>query len=249
MAAGSATEAQIDANKRREADIAKMRRQLDESNMNHENVISAVRKKHNDAVAEMGDQLEQLNKAKAKIEKDRALLQRQFEDAQTVGDGEAKAKMNYERMCRQLEMQVADLQAKGDDLMRQLADAAHQRNRLQNELIEYTRHLEGGEGQIHALQRLKSQLGTSLEEAKRAADTESRERQSLLAQCRGFQHELDQLREQLDREETTKSDLMRQLSKSNAEVGEWRARFESEGLIKVNEECAQTLGLQFIVHL
>ena len=56
-------------NKKREAEMAKLRRDLEEANMNHENQLAALRKKHNDAVAEMGDQLDQLQKQRAKIEK------------------------------------------------------------------------------------------------------------------------------------------------------------------------------------
>lgn len=64
--AGGATAAQVEMNKKREAELAKLRRDLEESNMNHESQLAALRKKHNDAVAEMGEQLDQLQKAKAK---------------------------------------------------------------------------------------------------------------------------------------------------------------------------------------
>lgn len=64
--AGGMTAAQIDLNKKREAELAKLRRDLEESNLNHESQLNGLRKKHNDAVAEMGDQLDQLQKLKAK---------------------------------------------------------------------------------------------------------------------------------------------------------------------------------------
>lgn len=64
--AGGATQAQIELNKKREAEMAKLRRDLEEANMNHETQLAALRKKHNDAVAEMGDQLDQLQKSKSK---------------------------------------------------------------------------------------------------------------------------------------------------------------------------------------
>lgn len=64
--AGGTTQAQIELNKKREAELAKLRRDLEEGNMNHENQLASLRKKHNDAVAEMGDQLDQLQKQKAK---------------------------------------------------------------------------------------------------------------------------------------------------------------------------------------
>lgn len=64
--AGGATSAQIELNKRREAEMAKLRRDLEEANIQHEQSMSALRKKNNDSIAELSEQLDQLNKNKAK---------------------------------------------------------------------------------------------------------------------------------------------------------------------------------------
>ena len=77
---GGATAAQVEINKKREAELAKLRRDLEEANMNHENQLAALRKKHTDAVAELTDQLDQLNKAKQKLEKDKTQAVRDAEE-------------------------------------------------------------------------------------------------------------------------------------------------------------------------
>lgn len=64
--AGGATSAQIELNKRREAEMAKLRRDLEEANIQHEQSMSALRKKNNDSIAELSENLDQLNKNKAK---------------------------------------------------------------------------------------------------------------------------------------------------------------------------------------
>ncbi len=61
------------------------------------------------------------------------------------------------------------------------------------------------------------------------------ERQSLSGQCKNFEHECDSLRDQLDEEAEAKSELQRQLSKANADIQQWRSRFENEGLSKAEE--------------
>lgn len=55
--AGGATAAQIEVNKKREAELSKLRRDLEENNLNHETQLGALRKKHSDAVAELSDQV------------------------------------------------------------------------------------------------------------------------------------------------------------------------------------------------
>merc|ERR1719228_420357 len=69
--AGGATQAQIELNKKREAELSRLRRDLEESNIQHESTVASLRKKHNDAVAEMGEQIDQLNKMKARVEKEK----------------------------------------------------------------------------------------------------------------------------------------------------------------------------------
>ena len=56
--------AQIELNKKREAELQKLRRDLEESQIHSESQISALRKKQQDSVNEMSDQLEQLQKVK-----------------------------------------------------------------------------------------------------------------------------------------------------------------------------------------
>lgn len=46
--------------------MSKLRRDLEEANIQHESTLANLRKKHNDAVSEMGDQIDQLNKLKTK---------------------------------------------------------------------------------------------------------------------------------------------------------------------------------------
>ena len=62
--AGGATAVQIDLNKKREQELLKLRRDLEEQALQHESQLSALRKKQQDAANEMGDQIDQLQKVK-----------------------------------------------------------------------------------------------------------------------------------------------------------------------------------------
>lgn len=86
-----------------------------------------------------------------------------------------------------------------------------------------------------ALNRVKSQLSSQLEESRRSADEELRERNTVVAQAKNYQHEAEELRALLDEESESKNDLLRQLSKVNTELQEWKNRFEGEGLSKADE--------------
>ncbi|EPB79755.1 myosin head [Ancylostoma ceylanicum] len=232
---GGATAAQVELNKKREAELAKLRRDLEEANMNHENQLGGLRKKHTDAVAELTDQLDQLQKQKAKIEKEKIQAHNEAEELAAQLDAETSAKLNNEKLAKQFELQLTELQSKCDEQSRQLQDFNSLKGRLHNENSDISRQLEDAESQLNQFSRLKSQLTSQLEEARRTADEEARERQTLAAQAKNFQHEAEQLQESLEEEIESKNEVMRQLSKANAEIQQWKARFEGEGLIKADE--------------
>merc|ERR1719347_1710413 len=84
--AGGATAAQIELNKKREAELVKLRRDLEEANIQNEASHASLRKKHNDAVCEMSEQIDHLNKMKARAEKDKEDLRRDADDARSAMD-------------------------------------------------------------------------------------------------------------------------------------------------------------------
>jgi predicted nucleic acid-binding Zn-ribbon protein len=49
------------------------------------------------------------------------------------------------------------------------------------------------------------------------------------SQIRNLTADLEQAREQLDEEQEAKSEFQKQVTKLNAEVQQWRSRYESEG--------------------
>ena len=64
--AGGASTAQVELSKKREAELAKLRRDLEEANLQHEATAQQMKQKHTSAVNEMGEQIDQLQKLKNK---------------------------------------------------------------------------------------------------------------------------------------------------------------------------------------
>merc|ERR1712037_822648 len=90
--AGGATGAQIELNKKREAEVGKLRKDLEEANIQHESVLLNLKKKHQDAIQEMSEQIDQLSKMKSKIEKDKGKIMAEATDCRAATDEVARAK-------------------------------------------------------------------------------------------------------------------------------------------------------------
>ncbi|XP_042243038.1 myosin heavy chain, muscle-like isoform X15 [Homarus americanus] len=241
--AGGATAAQIELNKKREAELSKLRRDLEESNIQHEGALVNLRKKHNDAVAEMSEQIDHLNKMKARLEKEKNQLKNQSDDLKLATDHMTADKAAAEKMNKQLQHQSNEIQSKLDEANRTLNDFDATKKKLAVENADLLRQVEEAESSIGQLSKLKLSLTNQLEDTRKLADDECRERATILGKFRNLEHDIDGLREQLDEEGEAKADLQRQLSKSNAEAQMWRAKYESEGVARAEELEAARLKL------
>merc|ERR1719394_1523025 len=81
--AGSNTALQVELNKKREGELAKLKSDLEESNIAHEGTLAALRQKHNNSMGELGEQIDSINKNKAKSEKDKAGMERDLAEARS----------------------------------------------------------------------------------------------------------------------------------------------------------------------
>ncbi|XP_012534065.1 myosin heavy chain, muscle isoform X26 [Monomorium pharaonis] len=233
--AGGATSAQIELNKKREAELSKLRRDLEEANIQHESSLASLRKKHNDAVAEMGEQIDTLNKLKARVEKEKVQYYTELNDLRTSLDHLSNEKAAQEKIVKQLQHQLNETQGKLEEVNRTLNDFDAAKKKLSIENSDLLRQLEEAESQVSQLSKIKISLTTQLEDTKRLADEESRERATLLGKFRNLEHDLDNIREQVEEEAEGKADLQRQLSKANAEAQLWRTKYESEGVARAEE--------------
>ncbi|XP_073982547.1 myosin heavy chain isoform X11 [Rhodnius prolixus] len=233
--AGGATSAQIELNKKREAEMSKLRRDLEEANIQHESTLANLRKKHNDAVSEMGDQIDQLNKLKTKVEKEKCQYLCELNDVRASIDHLTNEKAATEKVAKQLQHQINEVQGKLDEANRTLNDFDAAKKKLSIENSDLLRQLEEAESQVSQLSKIKISLTTQLEDTKRLADEEARERATLLGKFRNLEHDLDNLREQVEEEAEAKADIQRQLSKANAEAQLWRSKYESEGIARAEE--------------
>merc|ERR1712088_1260802 len=120
--AGGATTAQVELNKKREAEIGKLRRDLEEAAIQHDATLASLKKKHLDAVAEMSEQIDQLNKMKQKIEKEKHANRLQIDEIRAAQDTICNEKASVEKQNKLLQNQLNDINRKVDDASLTLTD-------------------------------------------------------------------------------------------------------------------------------
>uniref|UniRef100_A0A671XX08 Myosin, heavy chain b n=1 Tax=Sparus aurata TaxID=8175 RepID=A0A671XX08_SPAAU len=233
--AGGATAVQIEMNKKREAEFQKLRRDLEESTLQHEATAAALRKKQADSVAELGEQIDNLQRVKQKLEKEKSEYKMEIDDLSSNMENVAKSKANLEKMCRTLEDQLSEVKTKNDEHVRQLNDIGMQRARLQTENGEISRQLEEKEALVSQLTRSKQAYTQQIEEMKRHIEEEVKAKNALAHAVQSSRHDCDLLREQYEEEQEAKAELQRAMSKANSEVAQWRTKYETDAIQRTEE--------------
>uniref|UniRef100_A0A663E2H2 Uncharacterized protein n=1 Tax=Aquila chrysaetos chrysaetos TaxID=223781 RepID=A0A663E2H2_AQUCH len=233
--AGGATAAQIEMNKKREAEFQKMRRDLEEATLQHEATAATLRKKHADSTAELGEQIDNLQRVKQKLEKEKSELKMEIDDLASNMESVSKAKANLEKMCRALEDQLSEIKTKEEEHQRMINDLNAQRARLQTESGEYSRQVEEKDALISQLSRGKQAFTQQIEELKRHLEEEIKAKSALAHALQSARHDCDLLREQYEEEQEAKGELQRALSKANSEVAQWRTKYETDAIQRTEE--------------
>ncbi|XP_048122942.1 myosin-7-like [Alosa alosa] len=233
--AGGATAAQIEMNKKREAEFQKLRRDLEESTLQHEATASTLRKKHADSVADLGEQIDNLQRVKQKLEKEKSELRLELDDVVSNMEQVSKAKTNLEKMCRTLEDQMSEYRTKSEEGQRSINDFTMQKAKLQTENGELTRQLEEKDSLVSQLTRGKQSYTQQIEDLKRQLEEEVKAKNALAHAVQSARHDADLLREQYEEEQEAKAELQRSLSKANSEVAQWRTKYETDAIQRTEE--------------
>merc|ERR1719483_1042364 len=232
---GSNTAAQIALNTRREEELGKLKMELDESNITHESTLAMLRQKHNGSISELGDQIDTLNKLKAKSEKERNAIALELEEVQNQMQNDQNERQSLEKQGKMIQQQIYDAQGRLEELQRALHEADGSKRKITVENCDLVHQFEEAERLAAQLSKDRTSLTTQLEDSKRLADAETRERINLLGKMRNLQHELEVMKEHLDEEYEAKMEIERQLSKAFADIQLWKTRYETEGVARADE--------------
>merc|ERR1719420_1074369 len=146
--AGSNTATQVELNKKREGELARLKAELEELNIAQEGTLAALRMKHNNTMSDLGEQIDSLNSNKVKSEKDKAGLELDLRDARLDLEDAVKGKAELDKTGKLLQGSIVDSNTRLDEMARALNEAESTKKRLQVENQDLNRQIEELENAI-----------------------------------------------------------------------------------------------------
>ncbi|KAL4000824.1 signal-regulatory protein delta [Sarotherodon galilaeus] len=260
--AGGATAAQIELNKKREAEFQKMRRDLEEATLHHEATAAALRKKNADSVADLGEQIDNLQRVKQKLEKEKSELKLELDDVVSNMEQLAKAKVRCPKQtngffldnaknalahavqsarhdCDLLREQFEEEQEAKAELQRSMSKAnsevAQWRTKYETDAIQRTEELE----------EAKKKLAQRLQDAEEAVEAANAKCSSLEKTKHRLQGEIEDLMVDVERSNAAAAALDKKQRNFDKVLAEWKQKYEeSQAELEGAQKDARSLSTE-----
>merc|ERR1712117_436878 len=138
------------------------------------------------------------------------------------------ARASSEKNNKNLLAQLNELNKKIEEANMTLGDFEGAKRKVAAENGDLLRGAGDVNNNMAMIQKANQALVGNLDEAKRVADDEARERHLLLGKYRNIEHELDGVKDNLEEEIASREDVCRQVNKAESESNMWRQRYETE---------------------
>ncbi|XP_011692085.1 PREDICTED: paramyosin, long form [Wasmannia auropunctata] len=228
-------ESQFEINKKRDMELAKLRKLLEDVHLESEETTHLLRKKHQEVVVDFQDQIDQLSKARARADKEKSKFQQEVYELLAQLDNVTKEKMMSIKTVEKLEIHISELNVKIEELNRTIVDITSHKTRLSQENIELVKEVQDLKVNIENVTYLRTQIAGQLDDARRRLEDEERRRALIEASLHQVEVELESVRVQLEEESEARLDIERQLVKANGEVSIWRSKYETEANARIEE--------------
>merc|ERR1712088_196955 len=151
------------------------RKDLEEAHIQQEATMMNLKRKHQDAVSEMSEQIDQLSKMKAKVDKDKSGINHEITDVRAATDEIIRSKASVEKSNKNLIGNLNEVNKKVEEANLTLGDFENNKRKIAAENADLLRHVQELENAANMLNKVKIQLVNQLDEAKHVADEEGRE--------------------------------------------------------------------------
>merc|ERR1711892_1067811 len=168
--AGGATAAQVELNKKREAEVGKLRKDIEEANIQQEAVLGNSKRKQGDATGEMSEQVDTLQKIKARIDKDKIIIMNEIGEARGATDEVTRAQASVDKSNHNMLDNLNAINKRVDAANLTLGDYAASKNKIANENGDYMRVVGDLENNLNILAKSKSSIGAQLNDVKALCD-------------------------------------------------------------------------------
>ncbi|KAG1930685.1 myosin-10 [Pimephales promelas] len=222
------TAAQQELRTKRETEVTLLKKTLEDEALSHEQMLVEVRQKHNQALEELNEQLEQSKRNKASVEKAKQALESERSELQIELQSLSQGKNESEHRRKKAESQLQELQVKHVESERHKQELADKVAKMQVELDALNGTLSKVESKSIKAAKDCSTVESQLKDTQALLEEETRQKLALSTRLRQMEDERNNLKEMLEEEEESKKNVEKQLYTAQTQLVEMKKKVEQE---------------------
>merc|ERR1719431_1819208 len=236
--AESGSESQLDINRKREAEMAKLRKLLEEVHTESEQQIHTLRTKHQTSMMELQEQIERMSRDKEKVVKEKGVMKTEISELYAQIEILQSEKISIKKVVEKLEITVNEYHIKIEDLNRSVVDLNSHKQKLQFEAQEASKKMNEFKLAIEHAGMDKNKFAAQLDELRRAADNETRGRNAAETKIATLERNIKTLTVEIEELRQIKVNLEHSIEKWKGENADWKKKYENEARLRVEETDA-----------
>lgn len=236
-------ESQLDINRKREAEMAKLRKLLEDVHMESEQSIHVMKKKHQEAMMELQEQIEIISRSKEKVTKEKSKLSVEIEALLAQIEVLSSEKTQIKKVVERLEITVNEYNIKIDNMQRELTEVTSSRNRLKTESDDNVKKFNEMRMAIEHAGLDKNKVASQLKELQSSLDNVTRVKATAETRVSSLEAQLKTVTIQLEEQKEMRIELERQIEKWRIDGGDWKKKYETEARLRI--EDVDTLKKKF----
>jgi len=234
----SGSESQLEINRKREAEMSKLRKLLEDVHNESEQQIHTLRTKHQTSMMELQEQIERLSRDKEKVVKEKSVMKTEISELYAQIEILQSEKVSIKKVVEKLEITVNEYNVKIEGLNRSVADMSSAKQRLQMEAQESAKKLNEMKLSLEHAGLDKNKFATQLDELRRAADNEARNVNAANTKIQSLERTIKTLNVEIEELRQLKITLEGSIAKWQQENADWKKKYENENRLRVEETDA-----------
>jgi len=226
---------QYEINRKRDAELAKLRKLLEDVHLEAEQTQHMLKKKHQEAVVDFQDQIDIITKSKTKIEKEKSKFQSEVYELTDQLEKATMEAANHNKNVKSLNIVIQELNIRIEELHRSVTDLTSNKTRITSENIELHKSVQELKVKIEEITYNSKNATSNLEEVRRKLEEEERRRYKLESDYQAVIAELAALRASYDEECELRIDIERKFSNECATSASYKSKFETEARNRADE--------------
>ena len=228
-------ENQLDINRKREAEMAKLRKLLEDVHTESEQNIHLLKKKHQEAMMEFQEQIEKVSITKEKITKEKSKMSTEISELLAhieVLNGE---KCNMKKCCEKLEININEYNIKIQEMSKSIIEMTSQKTLLSQNNQDSTRKLNEMKLAIETAGLDKNKVFGQLKDLQSNLDMLTKGKNSAESRVKTLEQHLKTLTIECEEHREIRMDLEKTVIKMKEECGDWKKKYDMECKLRIDD--------------